>query len=345
MENITDIINALPMPTWNHLGVNGAKNPNFPVPAKDATLNFVLSDGIKNAEVSVATKADAALEDFIGKNANIKHGFTIGKNVKNPLYLNGKIDENQNIVAESTQINVEEDANVTIYHTMEADKINAGYYAGSIKVKAEKNSSVCLVLTQLFSDTVKSWSSLVLEIEEGASVDVIRVLLGAENTFAAVNSKMLGDDASFSLNTYYQTEKNQLIDANDIASHIGKRTNSDMNFIGIMKDSSSKIYRGTIDFHKGAVKSKGRELDNVLLMSPNVHNRTCPLILCGEENVEGEHAATIGRFNDEQLFYLCSRGLTESVAKQLLVDAKLNSVVGQIEDRDLAEKIIAFATK
>lgn len=343
MENLTDIINALPMPTWNHLGVNGAKNPNFPAPTNDnSILNYALATGMNQAEVTIDSKADAALEDFIAKNATVKLGLTFNETVTEPLFLTGSLDKHKNTFAESLNLAIEENANVTIYHTMESDKSNEGFYASLMKLKARKNSTTKLVLVQLFSNDVQNWSSLVIETEDGAKVDVIRVLLGSDKTYASVIANLIGNDSEYSLSTYYQLEKKQLIDVNDIASHIGLRTLSDMVFTGIMNDESSKIYRGTIDFQKGAINSKGHELDDVLLMSPKIHNKTCPLILCGEENVAGEHAATIGRFNDEHLFYLCSRGLTVEMAKQLLVDAKQNSVIGKIDDENLVNKIKEF---
>ena len=191
MKNLTDIINALPMPTWNHLGVNGAKTPNFPVPADNTTEKFTysLSDGMKTADVSIKVKADESLENFIAKNAKNKLSLNFDKTATEPLYITGTLDEKKNTFAESIHINVEENANVTIYHTMESDKHNEGFYASLIKLNARKNSTVCIVLTQLFGDNVENWSSLVLETEEGAKVDVIRVLLGSNKTYVEGSTK------------------------------------------------------------------------------------------------------------------------------------------------------------
>lgn len=60
----------------------------------------------------------------------------------------------------------------------------------------------------------------------------------------------------------------------------------------------------------------------MLLFSPNARNRTAPLILCGEEEVEGQHAASVGRLDENKLYYLRSRGLSEAQARRLMVDAR-----------------------
>ena len=61
-------------------------------------------------------------------------------------------------------------------------------------------------------------------------------------------------------------------------------------------------------------------------------NQTIPLILCAEEDVQGSHGATIGRLDDELLFYLCSRGMSREKAAQVMTRAKLDKVCRKIGD-------------
>ena len=64
--------------------------------------------------------------------------------------------------------------------------------------------------------------------------------------------------------------------------------------------------------------------------APHARNRTAPLILCGEEEVEGQHAASIGRLDEAKLYYLRSRGLTEAQARRLMVDARFAPAIEKI---------------
>ena len=68
----------------------------------------------------------------------------------------------------------------------------------------------------------------------------------------------------------------------------------------------------------------------MLLFSPTARSRTAPLILCGEEEVEGQHAASIGRLDEEKLYYLRSRGLSEAQARRLMVDARFAPAMDKI---------------
>ena len=84
-----------------------------------------------------------------------------------------------------------------------------------------------------------------------------------------------------------------------MALHEGKKTQSNMQAGGVLRDHAFKLYRGTIDFKWGAKGAVGNEKEDVLLLSNDVVNQTIPLILCAEEDVEGNHGATIGKLDDE----------------------------------------------
>ena len=78
-----------------------------------------------------------------------------------------------------------------------------------------------------------------------------------------------------------------------------------------------------------------------LLLGDGVVNQTIPLILCGEEDVEGNHGATIGRLDEKMLFYLASRGIPEEAARSLLARARIEAVVDLLPEA-LAEEAHKF---
>ncbi len=343
--SIKNIVNELPVATWNHLGVNGAAVPSFPTlqERKAFDLQIALPWTIEFKDVKINSRGDDALEEFVYQNKNAQITLSVTEQVQEALHIRAQLTCENNFLCESVAIDVEENVNTSIFHVVSSEKDAHAYYAGLLKVRAKKGSNVHLTIAQLLDESTQDWSQLVIEAEDGANVEVVRILLGAKHTLGGVKTCLIGEGSTFVLNTYYHVKNNDVLDINDVAIHTGKNTDSDMYIGGILDDNATKIYRGTIDFRKGAVKATGKEIDDVLLMSPNVHNKTCPLILCGEESVAGEHAATIGRFNNEQLFYLCSRGLSIDQAKQLLVDAKLHNVVSKIQDGAVQEKVVYFA--
>ena len=86
-------------------------------------------------------------------------------------------------------------------------------------------------------------------------------------------------------------------------------------------------------------KALGHESEDVLMFSPTARNRTAPLILCGEEEVEGQHAASVGRLDEGKLYYLRSRGLSESQARRLMVDARFAPAIEKIPLEELRTEV------
>ena len=113
----------------------------------------------------------------------------------------------------------------------------------------------------------------------------------------------------------------------------------------VVCDLYDKILRGTIDFRRGAKRGVGHESEDVLLFSPHARNRTAPLILCGEEEVEGQHAASIGRLDEAKLYYLRSRGLNDAQARRLMVDARFAPAIEKIPLEALREEVRAEAAR
>ena len=100
-----------------------------------------------------------------------------------------------------------------------------------------------------------------------------------------------------------------------------------------------KLCRGTIDLRRGAKGALGNELEDVLLMDDNVINQTIPVILCDEEDVEGNHGATIGRIDEALLFYLESRGMTEAEVYEMMAGARIDSVIHKIPDAVTRDRV------
>jgi Fe-S cluster assembly scaffold protein SufB len=175
-------------------------------------------------------------------------------------------------------------------------------------------------------------SDFAVVAEEGARVEYIQVELGAAQTISGCHIDLLGADASARTEAFYFGDGERTLDFNNIIRHTGERTSSEMYAGGALFDNSDKIYRGTLDFIRGAKKAVGSERENTLLFSPDARNRSAPLILCGEEDVDGRHAATIGRLDSQQLFYMLSRGLSEPDAKRLMTVSMLESALGSVPD-------------
>lgn len=115
-----------------------------------------------------------------------------------------------------------------------------------------------------------------------------------------------------------------------------------MEVSGVVSENAFKIFRGTIDFIAGCAGSKGTESEDVLLLGEELVNQTIPLILCAEEDVEGNHGASIGKLDDQTLFYLASRGIPKEEAEKMLARARVDALNARIPVKSVRDTVEAY---
>lgn len=103
---------------------------------------------------------------------------------------------------------------------------------------------------------------------------------------------------------------------------------------------AKKHFKGTIDFKKGAKKAKGNENEFCMLLSDTAKSIALPMLLCKEEDVEGNHSSAAGKIGNKELFYIMSRGFTKKEAMKLIVRAKFNKIIEKIKDENLKNEIL-----
>ena len=75
-------------------------------------------------------------------------------------------------------------------------------------------------------------------------------------------------------------------------------------------------------------------------MSKEAKSISLPMLLCSEEDVEGNHSSSAGKIGDKELFYIMSRGFNKKEAMKLIVRAKFNNILEKLEDESLRKEIL-----
>ena len=156
---------------------------------------------------------------------------------------------------------------------------------------------------------------------------------------------LAGDDARADVWSFYFGDGDRKLDLNYIIRQSGKRTDANMQVRGALLGKSVKNFRGTLDFIEGAKGSVGRENEEVMLLSDGVRNRSVPIMLSHEDDVDGHHAVAVGKMDEEKLFYLMSRGLDLAEARRLVVEAAFHPVLDRIPEAKYREEIEAYLTR
>lgn len=209
----------------------------------------------------------------------------------------------------------------------------------------EKVFSVADGDTQKISDVNLSDEAAARKIKitvgKSARVEFTAVDLGRGDFSADVEIILAGDDSAAEIDSVYFGDGARRLDFNYVIRQCGLRTDAKMNVRGALSGRCDKIFRGTLDFQRGAKGSVGRELEEVVILSEGTRNRSIPLMLSGEDDVDGHHAVSVGRLNEEKIFYLMSRGLDKAEAERLIVEAAFNPVLEKIADENLRAEIAA----
>ncbi len=199
--------------------------------------------------------------------------------------------------------------------------------AALVRIVAEKHARIHLVEMLGVDDGQQHLESVGIEAHEDAICDVRQYALGGGAVGMGLAVNLVGNRARLDLNNRYHACHEELLDINHVARMRGCATRAEIAESGILNDSARKTLRATIDLIRGSKDAKGNEAETVQILGDGVVNKTMPVILCDEDNVAGNHGATIGSVSPEQIEYLQARGLSRHEAELLFVRALFEDAI------------------
>ncbi len=128
-------------------------------------------------------------------------------------------------------------------------------------------------------------------------------------------------------------------------SHTGARTDANMLTKGVLKDHARSVYRGTSDIEAGSKNCNSQQSAKTLHLGGEVRSDSIPALFIDEYELSAGHAATVGKVDDEQLFYMKSRGLPEVEALRLIVEGFLNPLIERIPIEAVRQDLAALIDK
>lgn len=261
--------------------------------------------------------------------------------IEKPFYMH--FDCKDKCASLSSQIIIaKKNAEITVIMDFTSDSLAEGIQIVQTKLYANKNAKIHLITVQLLGKNYIHLNDIGALCEKNANIKITQIELGSKQSFVGVHSLLKEYQSSFNSDTAYFCKGNQEFDFNYVVTQTGKKTDSKMNIAGTLKDNAKKTYRGTIDFKNGCQGASGNEQEETLLLTPTVVNKSIPVILCDEEDVAGEHGATIGKLSNDILFYMNAHGISKEAAEKIMCLAKINNVAAAVPDENLKEKISQY---
>lgn len=341
-------LNETPVRTSKNFGINNIKLDDIEFPEKLNKFKNVTCSGAQCAptiehsdyfDVSYTNLvygiSKAAEENVLTEcNSLIKFNVKAKDDIKLVFDFD---DENLNLV-NFIEVDARADCNLVIEYNSKTDK--KCFHNGILKLNVNSSSKVNVIIVNLLNDSSINFEAIENNIGEGCKVNYTIIDIGAKTSVSNYYSNIFDEGAKNELKTIYLGTDNQVKDINYIAELFGEKTEINIDVQGALRNNSKKNFKGTIDFKKGCKKAVGNENEYCMLLSDDSKSIALPMLLCSEDDVEGNHSTASGKVDNSELFYIMTRGVPYADAVKLIVKARFNEIINRIEDEELRNRVL-----
>ena len=152
-------------------------------------------------------------------------------------------------------------------------------------------------------------------------------------------TNLIGDRSESELKSVVVGTGSQKINLTSKIVQYGKETNGYILKHGVMLEGAQTVFNGIGHIKHGGTKSIANQESRVLMLSEKARGDANPILLIDEDDVEAGHAASVGRVDPEQLYYLMSRGISRQEAERLVIHGFLDPVVRELPIEDVQRKL------
>ena len=282
------------------------------------------------------------LEELNYETANSKIRIQTSSKKEN-IKIRYNFDDNNVNLINQIEIVANGDTNVIIEY--KSQTVQKCLHNGIIRTIANENAKLNVTVVNLLNEESDNFEAIENKLEKNSTVNYTIIDIGGKTSVSNYYSNIIGENADNDLKSIYLGIGEQRKDINYIAELRGTKTNIDIDVQGALKDSAKKNFKGTIDFKKGSKKAKGNENEYCVLLSDKAKSIALPMLLCTEEDVEGNHSTASGKVDEKQLFYIMTRGISYKEAVKLIVKSKFNKIIERVSDEELKNEILSEIDK
>lgn len=208
-------------------------------------------------------------------------------------------------------------------------------------IKINVGSGSTLLISSLIKDNVDG-TTLEINIKDNSNVEAYLsdFTTGKEEFKLTANLLERGSSLNWHLASLTGKDDNKRFDIS--VHHIAMSTFARMDNYGVCKDNGKLTFAGISSINNGAKSSKTHQNAKIMVFDKESIGIAKPILKIDENDVEASHAAVVGKINDEHLFYLTSRGLTEVAAKELITLGYLKPIMSGFIEDSIKEEILSL---
>jgi Fe-S cluster assembly protein SufD len=231
-------------------------------------------------------------------------------------------------------------AKVTVIeHFRSCDPRAPGFACGVNDLIAGPGAKVTYVCAQNWADNVVALQMNTTTVDHDASAMSLNLHLGSRYSRFESLSRLIGEGGRSDLLAVAVAKHQQEFDARTLQDHISPHTASDLLYKNALDDRARTIFGGLIRVEPHAHFADAYQKVRNLLLSDDAEANSMPGLEILADNVRCTHGATSGQIEEDQLFYLRSRGIPTKVAQRLLVTGFLDEVIQRLDHPAIAEHL------
>lgn len=242
-----------------------------------------------------------------------------------------------------TLIIADEGSSVTCIAESRSLQTNGMAFASGVtEIFVKDMARVNYVDLQAWGDQIWDISTKRVLLGRGSRLNWIAGSIGGGLTRYNLETILGGEGSCVDISGLFMASQNQHMDFSTLMHHIAPNTKGDLLIKGVLSDRSRSVFQGMIKIEKSAQKTDSYLANHNLLISEKARADSMPSLEIEAHDVQASHGATVGQVDEEQVFYLMSRGLDRSEAKGLIVNGFLESLLQRVSVYGVRERLSAF---
>jgi Fe-S cluster assembly protein SufD len=234
---------------------------------------------------------------------------------------------------------IDEGASVTFVHESSSPtEAGDALHAGLVEIRVCSGASLKFVELQSWGRHVWNFTHERVHLERDAQLDWIFGAVGSKVTKNFSELDLAGEGAAGRMSGFYFTDGTQHLDHDTQQNHLAPHTTSDFLFKGALRGHSRSVWQGMIYVAKGAEKTDGYQANRNLILDDGARADSIPGLEILADDVRCTHGATVGKLEEEPLFYLKSRGIPPLEAARLVVEGFFDPIMQRIPFEGVRER-------
>jgi Fe-S cluster assembly protein SufD len=217
-----------------------------------------------------------------------------------------------------------------VHESASPTELGHALHAGIVEIIVGSGANLKFVELQSWGTHVWNFSHERVRVERDGNLDWIFGAVGSRLTKNFSELDLAGEGAVGRMSGFYFTDGTQHLDHDTQQNHLAPHTTSDLLFKGALKDKSRSVWQGMIYVAPGAQKTDGYQANRNLVLSEAARADSIPGLEILADDVRCTHGATVGRLEQEPMFYLESRGIPPKDAERILVEGFFDPIMQRI---------------